>query len=134
MICSLRTISCQLDNLYIFILSHKGAILYSVFARKYPLFCIYLIKVIGIITLKIFCCTAFYFHQYTVHCILTDASNLIHIGIDTISDSELLESPFDMASTPPAAKVFSTLEELMQGHKPFYGWFIMENPVMHELI
>ena len=52
---------------------------------------------------------------------MTEASNLIHTGIDTISDSELLESPFDMASTPPAAKVFSTLEELMQGHKPSLG-------------
>ncbi|XP_029207551.2 uncharacterized protein LOC114971180 [Acropora millepora] len=51
----------------------------------------------------------------------SDASNLIHTGIDTISDSELLQSPFDMASTPPAAKVFSTLEELMQGHKRSLG-------------
>lgn len=53
-----------------------------------------------------------HFHQNIVYCILADASNLINIGIDTISDSELLESPFDMASTPPAAKIFSTLEEL----------------------
>ena len=52
---------------------------------------------------------------------MTDASNLIHTGIDTISDTELLESPFDMASTPPAAKVFSTLVELMQGHKRSLG-------------
>ena len=57
-------------------------------------------------------------HEYA-HIIVTGASSSIHIGLGCTSDSdsELSESPFNNGSIPPAAKVFTTLDELMRCHK-----------------
>ena len=58
-------------------------------------------------------------HEYAHDIIVTGASSSIHIGLacTSDSDSELSESPFNIGSTPPAAEVFTTLDELMRCHK-----------------
>ena len=57
-------------------------------------------------------------HEYA-QIIVTCASSSIHIGLGCTSDSdsELSESPLNNGSTPLAAEVFTTLNELMQCHK-----------------